>query len=113
MPELPTRKGRPRSSRPVEEVVPHAAERAIRELQTNFGSNVNAARIAAGLTQRDLADRVGMPQQYLSRIEMGHVNLTLRRMSQLATALGQDVVSLLSRPTPPKSRARERQRRSL
>ena len=76
-----------------------AKPRTAVDLQVTFGSNVSAARLAAGLTQHELAQRAGMSQQYLSRIELGQINLTLRSMSQLAAELGQDVVCMLSRPT--------------
>src|SRR5260370_4931715 len=48
-----------------------------------FGQNVRAARIKAGLTQAQLAERTGLTQQYVSLVEAGHQNITLDTMAAL------------------------------
>ncbi len=65
------------------------------DLQTLFGRNLRAVRLAHKLKQQDLADRAGFKSQYISRVEGGQINLTLDTMKRLATALGQDVRALL------------------
>jgi HTH-type transcriptional regulator / antitoxin HipB len=67
------------------------------DLQTVFGDNLKAARLKAGLKQSELAQLTGMTQQYLSRIEAGQLNLTLRTMIELAKVLGQEVPAMLRR----------------
>src|ERR1700720_2785335 len=54
------------------------------ELQVVFGENLKAARLKCGLKQSELAERTGLTQQYLSLIETGHQNLTLKTMMALA-----------------------------
>jgi DNA-binding XRE family transcriptional regulator len=60
-----------------------------------FGRNLRDARAAARLTQAQLAERAGITQQYVSRVESGRQNLTLSTMTALARMVGRDVVSLL------------------
>lgn len=51
------------------------------------GENVRAARVAAGLTQEQLAERSGFSQQYLSGLERGERNPTIVTIYELAQAL--------------------------
>jgi len=52
-----------------------------------FGRNVARARKRAGLTQEGLRDICGIETAEISRIENGHVNVTIRRVERLATAV--------------------------
>lgn len=61
-----------------------------------FGANVKAARRALSLTQAELAEKVGIKQGYLSRIEGGKADMTFEVMTRVAKALGSDVHNLLS-----------------
>lgn len=70
-------------------------------LQVLFGENLRTARLIAGLSQAELAARSGLMQQYLSKVETGHKNVTLRTMAALAEAVGRDVSVLLRRPKKP------------
>jgi ribosome-binding protein aMBF1 (putative translation factor) len=68
------------------------------ELQVIFGENLRIARSKRGLRQHELAERTGLPQQYLSLIELGQQNVTLRTVELLAKVLRQDPSSMLRRP---------------
>lgn len=48
-------------------------------------------RVAAGLTQEQLADRIGSKQAYVARIESRPANLTLKTLARIAAAVGADV----------------------
>ncbi|MEO9231592.1 MAG: helix-turn-helix transcriptional regulator [Devosia sp.] len=61
-----------------------------------FAINLRRARKGAGLTQRALADRVGVTQQYVGRIECGVANTSLNTLGSLAEALGVEATQLLS-----------------
>ena len=50
------------------------------------------ARIEQGLTQRELARRVALPQSHISRIENGHVDPGLATALEIARALGLEPV---------------------
>ena len=70
-------------------------------LQILFGENLRTARLIAGLSQAELAARAGLMQQYLSKVETGHKNVTLRTIAVLAKAVGRDVSVLLRHPRKP------------
>jgi transcriptional regulator with XRE-family HTH domain len=74
---------------------PKSEEPVPDDLRTVFGQNLRAARIEAGLTQAQLAQRTGLTQQYVSWVEAGHANITLATMTALARVLGQEVRELL------------------
>lgn len=67
---------------------------------------VRQLRLAAGLTQEDLAHRCGLFRTYMSRIETGRANPTLTMVDALATSLKVPIASLfeadMSPPTKPK-----------
>jgi transcriptional regulator with XRE-family HTH domain len=65
------------------------------DLRKVFGQNARAARVKAGLTQAQLAERTGLTQQYVSLVEAGHQNITIDTMAALARAVGRDVSALL------------------
>ncbi|MDR1017763.1 MAG: helix-turn-helix transcriptional regulator [Lachnospiraceae bacterium] len=48
------------------------------------------AREEAGLTQADLAERAGIPQSTVARIEQGS-NVTFDKLAQLAHAMGKSL----------------------
>ena len=57
-----------------------------------FGRQVRAARLAAGLTLRDLADQTGIPWTTLSKLENGHAGgyVAADKLDTIATALDLD-----------------------
>lgn len=62
---------------------------------TQFGGRVRSARLKAGLTQVQLAERCGKRHQYVSSVENGHRNITLATLLQIASALGREPADLL------------------
>jgi transcriptional regulator with XRE-family HTH domain len=60
-------------------------------------SIVLEARLGAGLSQRELARRSGVPQASISRIERGIVSPRTETLDRLLRACGKDVV-LIVRP---------------
>lgn len=60
-----------------------------------LGRNVRALRIAAGLSQEELAFRAGMKRSYLSDLERGTRNPTVRALGRLAAALEVPACRLL------------------
>lgn len=49
------------------------------------------ARKAAGLTQKDLADRTGIAQADISKLENGNANPSLRTLKRLAEGMGMQL----------------------
>jgi transcriptional regulator with XRE-family HTH domain len=73
---------------------------------------LKGARVAAGLTQQQLADAAQVSQAVISRIESGTIgSVTLRLLEKLANALDLDAATLVehydrpARKRAPKGRA--------
>lgn len=61
---------------------------------------VRAARLARGLTLRELARRLGVSPATVSQLETGKTGMSIGRLSQIATVLDTPVVDLLVEPPP-------------
>lgn len=61
-----------------------------------IGRNVRSAREAAGLTQTDLASRLGVRERTVINIEAGKVSITLRRAERIAEICGCTLDTLSS-----------------
>lgn len=68
---------------------------AATKLALEVGEQVHNAREAAGLTQRELASRMGTSQAAIARLEAGGVGATLTTLQKVATALNLEVAVLL------------------
>ena len=55
------------------------------------GAIVREARRRAGITQAELAERVGTTQSALARLERGHTEPSLQRVQELVRACGLDL----------------------
>lgn len=56
--------------------------------QRALGTRIHMCRRAAGLSQKELAQRCGFPYQVINRIEKGHQDLYTRRLTLIALHLG-------------------------
>jgi XRE family transcriptional regulator, regulator of sulfur utilization len=55
--------------------------------QEKLGKNIKKARKKAGITQNELAEKVGVHASYISRIERGVVNPSYEVVESIAKAL--------------------------
>jgi DNA-binding XRE family transcriptional regulator/predicted RNase H-like HicB family nuclease len=62
------------------------------------------ARADASLTQERLAEKIGMSQQQLARLESGESNPTVKTITRVAEALGRRFVMSLEKPAMPSGR---------
>lgn len=62
--------------------------------QTDLGNGLRVLRARAGLTQKDLAARVGLDDPYISRIEAGARDIRWSTLNSLLAALGSDLSGL-------------------
>ena len=63
------------------------------------GRNIRDWRKEEGLSQKELADRMKVNQQVISRLERGEDNVSVKYLRRLADALGADVsVALIPKP---------------
>ena len=65
------------------------------ELSLRFGANVKRLRKQAGLSQEALADLAGLARSYMSEVEVGRRNPTLKIVAKIAGALGAEPSELL------------------
>lgn len=61
------------------------------DLSKFFGAAVRQHRMLVRLSQEDLADRAGLDRTYVSGIERGKRNPSLRILQKVADALGADL----------------------
>lgn len=66
------------------------------------GSSVKRLRLAAGITQAELADLVGVDRAYISGLEQGHRNPTIVSLWHVARALDVPVRSLFDEGKRPR-----------
>jgi len=58
------------------------------DVRRMVGRNVRRLRIAAGLSQAELAERMGVDRAYVSGLELGQRNPTIVTLWHIARALG-------------------------
>jgi transcriptional regulator with XRE-family HTH domain len=73
-------------------------------LRNIFARNLRASRLAAGLSQRELAELSGLSREFINGIETAARNCSLDVVDAVAKHLGQTPLDLL---TPPAQHKRE------
>lgn len=56
-----------------------------------LGEQLRAERVKAGITQQQLAERIGTKKSYISRVENGHTDVQLSTLYKLFQGLGRKV----------------------
>lgn len=69
------------------------------DMRRLIADNFLEYRLAAGLTQREIADRMGVDRSYVSGLEMGKRNPTIITLWVIAEALGVTPADLLKEPS--------------
>ena len=59
----------------------------MQKIETLFGAAVRKRRNELGISQEDFADKAGIHRTYVSSIELGKVQVSIRIAHQLAVAL--------------------------
>jgi transcriptional regulator with XRE-family HTH domain len=76
------------------------------DVRRMVGRNVKRLRIAAGLSQAELAQRMGVDRAYVSGLELGQRNPTIVTLWHLAEALGVKLAPFFEEEKPSRRRAR-------
>jgi transcriptional regulator with XRE-family HTH domain len=74
-------------------------ERVLRDV----GRRVAELRLARGLTQEGLAERLDVAARWVQAVEGGRENLTLGTLATFATALKVSMAAFFEAPTTPKA----------
>lgn len=61
-----------------------------------LAKQIIAARVELGITQKELADRVGTSQANISKLEHGQLNPSVRMLQKVADGLGKQFSAVLS-----------------
>ncbi len=62
----------------------------------NIASQIKSLRVKLGYTQEEMAKKLGVIQQYVSKIESGRENITIDSLKHIAAVLGRRLVIKLS-----------------
>jgi len=65
-----------------------------------IAASIREARIAKALTQKELGQRVGLPQSHISKIEKGTVDLKLSSLVEIARALDLEITLVPRKALP-------------
>ena len=74
------------SFRPVKE------EKPINDLARQIAEKLKTARQDLNLTQKELADRIGISQQIISRVEQGRNDIRILTLEKIFRFLGEQIV---------------------
>jgi len=69
-----------------------------RRFLERIGDRVRELRVAAGLTQAQLADRAGLHRTFIGSVERGERNVALLSLRRIAQALRTTPTELLADP---------------
>jgi transcriptional regulator with XRE-family HTH domain len=76
------------------------------DVRRMVGRNVRRLRIAAGISQAELAERMGVDRAYVSGLELGQRNPTVLTLWHIGKALGVKLQPLFEEDKPQRRRAR-------
>ena len=65
------------------------------EVLKQFGLNVKAERVRKGLTQESFAEKIGKDRTFISRVECGRVNMSLKKIIELTNYLDANLKDIL------------------
>jgi transcriptional regulator with XRE-family HTH domain len=71
------------------------------------GKNIKRLRIAAGLSQAKLAERMGVDRAYISGLELGQRNPTIVTLWHVGQALDAKLVSFFAEAKPGRGHPRK------
>ena len=63
----------------------------VEETRQRIGQRVKALRVAAGLSQQELADRAGLGRSHIGRIEDGAFGSQVETIQQVAEVFGMSI----------------------
>ena len=83
-------------------MVSYPQKDAMSQLAKDVGRKIRELRTKRALTQETLADRTGLTAKFISEVECGKTNPSLKTMERIAGVLKVGLVELLSLAPKPK-----------
>ena len=74
-----------------------------------MGERLSSARLQAGLTQADIAEKLGVSRQHISNIETGLTSPTVQVLRDCLQACGTDLAEFFYGPIPTDQTPRQRE----
>jgi XRE family transcriptional regulator, aerobic/anaerobic benzoate catabolism transcriptional regulator len=74
--------------------------RTMADILRSLGQRARARRLEAGWTLREIAERSGVSPRFLVQLESGRGNISVKRLADVATALGTTPAALLTAYEP-------------
>lgn len=65
------------------------------DIQKQFGDKIRKIRKQNGISQEELASRAGLHRTYMSDIERGSRNVSIKNIEKIAKALGVPIKDLV------------------
>lgn len=65
------------------------------DILKQFGLNVKAERVRKGLTQEAFAEKMDKDRTFVSRVECGRMNMSLKKIVELTNHLDADLKDIL------------------
>lgn len=65
------------------------------DILKQFGLNIKAERSRKGLSQEAFAEKMNKDRTFVSRVECGRVNMSLKKIVELTNYLGADLKDIL------------------
>lgn len=78
-----------------------------------IGARIRALRRQQGLTLRDLSDRTGLTESFLSQVERGRTGASVASLRKIAEGLGATVAELFDRRSGDRARVLRRDQRPV
>ncbi|NTW84040.1 MAG: helix-turn-helix transcriptional regulator [Chlorobiaceae bacterium] len=77
--------------------VPFLTRKLVRK-QSEFSTTISELLESTGMTQRELADKLGKQESYVSKMLSGWSNPTLKTIVEFEVALGVDIIEFKIKP---------------
>lgn len=88
----------------------YTAKRNLTKVDDQVAANMRRFRIAAGVTQEDLAAAVGVSFQQIQKYEKGHNRISIGRLVSVCEVLGVSLAEMVAAPEAPRLAAMRRSR---
>lgn len=75
-------------------------KRTDKHLSLAIGQSISKKRLSKGLTQAQVAEKIGVSNDAISRMERGTIMPTIKRLNQLATLFDCQTAELLQQSSP-------------